>query len=39
MKNVEGGWGGGGGQIKRTPEITTAFERQVQYRGLGKCWK
>lgn len=25
---------GGGWRIKRTPEITKAFERQVQYRGL-----
>lgn len=29
----------GGSWVKRTPEITTAFERQVQYRELGKCWK
>lgn len=26
-------WGGCGWRIKRTPEITKAFERQVQYRG------
>lgn len=31
--------GGRGSRIKRTPEITTAFERQVQYRGLEGCWK
>lgn len=31
--------GGGGRRIKRTPEITKAFERQVQYRGRRRNYR
>lgn len=31
--------GEGGGRIKRTPEITKAFERQMQYRGRRRDYR